>query len=441
MTNKLPLNWCECKFGDICYLQNGYAFNSKEYSDSGINLIRISDIKDDKVITDNCVKVCDNVDISFRVNKGDFLLAMSGATTGKTGVYLYDNYALLNQRVGNLKIYSEDVLHPMYRNYFIMNKRREIEKKAYGGAQPNISKQLIEDLDLLLPPLAEQKRIVGKIEQMFEKIDAGVQKLKSAQEKIKQYKQSVLHSAFTGKLYKTTEWQQTKLSEISNVLGGYAFKSNLFTTDGYQIIRMSNIKPLELNLKERPVFIKNIDNKLKQQYMLMPNDIVITLTGTRKKRDYGYVVLIETNSGLLLNQRLARLRPNFKVKPKYLAYALQSEPYQSQFFSYETGNVGQGNVSMKALIEEAIYLPTIPEQERIVEEIEKRFAKADKMLEGVEKSLKSAEQLKQSVLKKAFEGKLVPQDPNDEPASVLLARIKSEKQQNEKVKGKRNDRK
>lgn len=217
MANKLPLNWCECKFGDICYLQNGYAFNSKEYSDSGINLIRISDIKDDKVITDNCVKVCDNVDISFRVNKGDFLLAMSGATTGKTGVYLYDNYALLNQRVGNLKIYSEDVLHPMYRNYFIMNKRREIEKKAYGGAQPNISKQLIEDLDLLLPPLAEQKRIVGKIEQMFEKIDVGVEKLKSAQEKIKQYKQSVLHSAFTGKLYKTTEWKELPLKDVCSI--------------------------------------------------------------------------------------------------------------------------------------------------------------------------------------------------------------------------------
>ena len=63
------------------------------------------------------------------------------------------------------------------------------------------------------------------------------------------------------------------------------------------------------------------------------------------------------------------------------------------------------------------------------------------MLEVVEKSLKSTEQLKQSVLKKAFEGKLVPQDLNDEPASVLLARIKSEKQQNEKAKGKRNDRK
>lgn len=72
-----------------------------------------------------------------------------------------------------------------------------------------------------------------------------------------------------------------------------------------------------------------------------------------------------------------------------------------------------------------------------MEEIEKMFEKADKMLEVIEKSLKFAEQLKQSVLKRAFEGKLVPQDPNDEPASVLLERIKSEKQQNEKAKGKR----
>ena len=145
----LPLNWCECKFGDVGYLQNGYAFNSKLYKEKGINLIRISDIQDNEVILDNCVKVSEKVDECFQVHKGDFLLAMSGATTGKTGIYNSEDEALLNQRVGNLKIYDEKVLLPKFRNYFISNKRSLIEKLAYGGAQPNISKAMIEDLDIL----------------------------------------------------------------------------------------------------------------------------------------------------------------------------------------------------------------------------------------------------------------------------------------------------
>lgn len=96
------------------------------------------------------------------------------------------------------------------------------------------------------------------------------------------------------------------------------------------------------------------------------------------------------------------------------------------FFLYETGNVGQGNVSMKALTDESILLPTLSEQQRIVEEIEKRFAVADELEKAVNEGLEKADKLKQSILKKAFEGKLVPQNPNDEPASVLLDRIKKE---------------
>lgn len=135
------------------------------------------------------------------------------------------------------------------------------------------------------------------------------------------------------------------------------------------------------------------------------------------------------------------LRCSENLLNKFIYFIISSVSFRKLAKMKMTGAVGQQRVPADFLKTFPISLPTLPEQERIVEEIEKRFAKADKMLEVVEKSLKSAEQLKQSVLKKAFEGKLVPQDPNDEPASVLLARIKSEKQQNEKAKGKRNDRK
>ena len=430
--NKLPLNWCECKFGDVCYLQNGYAFNSKEYSDSGVNLIRISDIQKDKVITDNCVKVCDNVDSCFRVNKGDFLLAMSGATTGKTGIYLYDNYALLNQRVGNLKIYSENVLNPLYRNYFIMNKRREIEKKAYGGAQPNISKQLIEDLDLLLPPLAEQGRIVEKIEKMFEKIDAGVEKLKSAQEKIKQYKQSVLHSAFTGKLYKTTEWKNAELKDVCKKITDGSHNPPGKQYSGIPMLSGQNIKNNRINFDDfRFISEKDYEFELKRT-PIESGDILLTIVGTIGQS----AVVPEQISPFAIQRSVALIKPAKDILSLFIKYYFDS-PIAKSFFKIKERGTAQKGIYLNTLKELIITIPTIPEQKKIVEEIEKRFTKADKMLDAVEKSLQLSEQLKQSVLKKAFEGKLVPQDPNDEPASVLLDRIKSEKQQNEKAKGKK----
>ena len=152
--------------------------------------------------------------------------------------------------------------------------------------------------------------------------------------------------------------------------------------------------------------------------------------------------------GTIGNPVVIREMPNFAIKnvalfkkseiilPLFLKYFLETTKVQSIMTKEAKGST-QKFVPLGYLRTFPISLPTLPEQERIVEEIEKGFVKADKMLEVVEKSLESAEQLKQSVLKKAFEGKLVPQDPNDEPASVLLARIKSEKQQNEKAKGKK----
>ena len=104
------------------------------------------------------------------MKSGDLLIAMSGATTGKMGVYLYEENALLNQRVGNLK--CTDAMLQQYRNYYMFAKSDYILKIAYGGAQPNISAKAILDIDVMLPPLKEQHRIVAKIEEIFAQLDA-----------------------------------------------------------------------------------------------------------------------------------------------------------------------------------------------------------------------------------------------------------------------------
>ena len=119
---------------------------------------------------------------------------------------------------------------------------------------------------------------------------------------------------------------------------------------------------------------------------------------------------------------------------KYFLYYTWTDKFKNQFFEYETGNVGQGNVGMKAVTDTLIYLPSIIEQQQIVSEIEERLSVCDKLEESINQTLQQSESLRQSILKKAFEGKLVPQNPKNEPASALLERIKAEREKNKSVK-------
>ncbi|WP_454946491.1 restriction endonuclease subunit S, partial [Capnocytophaga granulosa] len=169
---KLPKGWAWCRLGEVCCFENGYAFNSDDYQKNGTPLIRISNIKNGKIDISEAVFIKIEYDKRFMVEYGDLLIAMSGATTGKMGVYKLDREAVLNQRVGNIKIRNKDIFFHKFRNYIMQTKSNEILKMAYGGAQPNISGKMIENLTIPLPPLAEQYRIVQKIETYFSFLDA-----------------------------------------------------------------------------------------------------------------------------------------------------------------------------------------------------------------------------------------------------------------------------
>ena len=171
-SKKLPQSWIICRLGEICKVENGYAFSSDEYKPFGTPLVRISNIVNDKIDLSSCVFIQGDVEEKFIVSKGDLLIAMSGATTGKMGIYSQNEISYLNQRVGNIKILNKDLLLPEYRNYFMISKMDDILKLAYGGAQPNISAKIISSFLLPLPPISEQQRIVAKIEELFSVLDS-----------------------------------------------------------------------------------------------------------------------------------------------------------------------------------------------------------------------------------------------------------------------------
>lgn len=152
----------EYRLGDVCKLRNGYAFKSENFTNEGIPVIRISNINDNEATPDKALKTNQStVFEKFAVKKGDILIAMSGATTGKFGIYNSDEKAYQNQRVGCFVITNEEKLSNDYLYLLLNGLKRKIESDAYGGGQPNISSTLIENYKIHLPSLGNQERIAS----------------------------------------------------------------------------------------------------------------------------------------------------------------------------------------------------------------------------------------------------------------------------------------
>lgn len=289
---------------------------------------------------------------------------------------------------------KEEIL-PKYLYYGTHYLTFKIVDKGYARHYQHIEKK-----DLPVPPLEDQHRIVTRIDELFSQLDSGVETLKKTKEQLKVYRQAVLKEAFEG------DYTKVKLNEISTAISGYAFKSKEYTSDGsYIVIKIGNVKPFHFDFSRDCTKTNEVNESIISKYLLKKGDCLITLTGSRGKRDYGYISMITDQNNFLLNQRVAALRFNqTKAYPLFYEYYLSSIDYQNQFFAFETGNVGQGNVGIKALTEPYVIAPSINEQKRIVNEIESRLSVCDSIDNTIDTALQESEALRQSILKQAFEG-------------------------------------
>ena len=200
----LPESWCWMGFGQLCRVQGGFAFKSTMYQAEGIPLVRISNlVKGEVQISEDTVflpasAALDNSE--FLLERGDILVAMSGATTGKMAVFNSDASALLNQRVGRFKIHSNDIKRTRYVDLLVSLVGNKILENAYGAAQPNISPREIEEMALPLPPLAEQEWIVSEVERRLSLVSEVEKTLDAAQKRAQSLKAAILARAFRGEL-------------------------------------------------------------------------------------------------------------------------------------------------------------------------------------------------------------------------------------------------
>ena len=167
-------------------------------------------------------------------------------------------------------------------------------------------------------------------------------------------------------------WQWVKLSDLVQFIGGYAYKSETFIEKSeYQVLRLGNVKNDEIKYSTKPVFISKELAEQTADFQCQTNDILITMTGTRLKRDYFYSVLIsEKDANCFINQRVGCLRCYIPTLSRWLIWALKSEGILSQVFLHETGTANQGNLGAENIMKTFIPLPPLDEQIRICNMIE-----------------------------------------------------------------------
>jgi type I restriction enzyme S subunit len=273
-----------------------------------------------------------------------------------------------------------------------------------------------------LPPLAEQHRIVAKIEELFSALDKGVESLKTAREQLKIYRQAVLKWAFEGKLTENNEIRYVSLGSLcESVEYGSAAKSQ--EAGDIPVLRMGNIQGGKFDWSD---LVYTSDKEEIEKYSLHKNDVLFNRTNSPEW--VGKTAIYRGERPAIFAGYLIRIHyKKDKIEPNYLNYFLNSQEAKNYGNRVKSFGVNQSNINGTKLKTYPFPYTEIAEQHRIVSEIERRLSVCDTIEASIEESLQKADALRQSILKKAFEGKLVPQDPADEPASVLLERVRSEK--------------
>ncbi|MCR5836621.1 MAG: restriction endonuclease subunit S [Lachnospiraceae bacterium] len=162
-------------------------------------------------------------------------------------------------------------------------------------------------------------------------------------------------------------WSWCRLNDLVSFIGGYAYKSNDFVTKSdYQVLRLGNVKNDIIKLEQKPVFIPPELADMTSGFRCHENDILLTMTGTRGKRDYFFTVKVSSEKNMFINQRVGCLRAFIPEISGWLIYVLKSDCVLSQVFEHETGTANQGNLGAENILHTLIPLPPLSEQRRII---------------------------------------------------------------------------
>ena len=357
------------------------------------------------------------------VADGAVLVAMYGATIGKLGITTYP--VTTNQAIAFIE--PCDGIEARYLFENLRHRKPELVALGQGGAQPNISQEILKAQPFSLPPLAEQRRIVAKLDTLTARLARARADLDRVPVLAQRLRAATLAEAFG-----SDEGSVVELGTLTSPSAPVRY-GVLQPGDekglGVQMIRVCDLQGMRIAWPEVRRIAPHIDSQFANA-RVQNGDVLLSVVGTIGRIAIVTGMTEPTN----IARAVARLRPDpAKVLSMWLALRLAAPDCQKTFAG-DAREVARKTLNVSLIKAVPIMLPSLAAQAETVSRIEVAFARADRMEAEAARARALLDRLEAAVLAKAFRGELVPQDPTDEPASKLLARIRAQRADAPKVK-------
>lgn len=422
----LPKGWVEAKISDLCELVNGKAFKPSDWAKSGLPIVRIQNLNNPSA---DYNFYQGGVEEKFLIAADQLLFAWSGTPGTSFGAHVWNGgNAVLNQHIFKVN-FPNGLIDKHYLKSAINQRLEELIGKAHGGAGlQHVTKGKFEETLVVLPPLAEQKRIVAKLDALNAKSARARTELARIETLVSRYKQAVLSKAFSGELTKgwrgerpdMSEWRTTTIGFECEIRLGKMLDKAKNRGEPARYLRNINVRWGAFDLSD--VLLMNMTAEERTKLDIRNGDLLLCEGGEPGR----CAVWKHGSTDLSFQKALMRLRPGSQVLPDFLYYAIRWASENNFLTDHFTGTTIK-HLPQAALAKVPLTVAPLAEQIEIVRRIESAFSKMDRLAIQAKRALELVGKLDEAILAKAFRGELVPQDDNDEPAEKLLERIRAER--------------
>lgn len=400
---KLPSNWCWTRLGTVCKLDSGIKNDREELFYLDAKTLR----------TQNYEQTRRN---GVVVEEGEKVILVDGENSGEVFDIPKRGYMGSTFRILNIN----ELVNEVYVRYFISSHQDELRNNKIGSAIPHLNKELFFNLIFPLAPIEEQKRIVEIIEKQFAKLDEARDLIQASLDSFADRKSAILHKAFTGELIRIPYSISMKcLGEITDISSSKRIYKEEYVSQGVPFFRSTEIVDLyERGYTEPQYFISQEKyTQIKIKYGIpQEGDLLVTSVGT-----IGKTWIVDNREFYYKDGNLTQVKQCKELNMKFLQYYIDSSEFKLQ-----VENVVAGSAYNALTIEKfkKIQIPyiKIDEQEEIVRILDSIFEKEDKSKELLD-MLDKIDEMKKSILARAFRGQLGTSNPTDEPAIDLLRKI------------------
>lgn len=455
--SELPTGWAEASVGDVAVdVRSGFASGRHNADAIGIPHLRPMNVSRNGEIDLTEVKYVAADAGDRRLSFGDVLFnnTNSPALVGKTAAYLSQENVAFSNHMTRIRLhYGMDPpfvarqLHQLWASgglsHLVSN---HVNQASIAGSR------LAADVRIRVAPTAEQERIVAAIEEAFSKLDAGEAGLRIVRQLLKRMRDAVLAAAIMGRLVAQDPadtpatklladlgveprtgaelpdgWSWTTVGDLlTRIEAGKSFASLGRPAEPHElgVVKVSAMTWGEFRSEENKAIPPGAT--IDPRWVIRRDDLLFSRANTSEY--VGACVVVPCDyPNLILSDKSLRLVPCDGVSSSWLLSYLRARPARAQMESLATGTKeSMRNISQEKLRNIEVALPPTEEQDRVAQEIARQHSFLDACERAVDTGLARSQAFRRSVLKAAFEGKLAPQDPSDEPASALLERIRSD---------------